>query len=298
MRSAGWLAVASGLALAALVHAERSGGAETPPAAAPASSASAAPASAAPGDSSVAPNGDAPQPSTPSLPTHIPVTPPDYEVLDAGSDRPIRILPAAQPGRRVMVYLHGYCGDVNAVGAFVPAATAHGTLIALLGDQPCKDKPGRFKWSADTHSLDQRIARAIRLVNRTHSWDLDANDVTLFGYSQGAVRAEALVRYYAKRYPRVILGGPPRRLKVEHFKHVQAIAVFGGELENTSNMAGGAGDLINAGFRARFFLFPGVDHGDFGGELAGNLALSEILEFLSAAPDVPSTTEPPAKIAR
>lgn len=306
MRSAGWLAVASALTLAALAHAGRSGGAETPSALAPAAP-SAPPPGAASSAASPAPSvvptagtdTDVAAPSAPALPTHIPVTPPAYEVLDAGSDRPIRILPAAQAGRRVLIYLHGYCGDVNAVGAFVPAAAAHGTLIALLGDQPCKDKPGRFKWSSDTHALDQRIQRAIRLVNHAHGWDLDVNDVTLFGYSQGAVRAEALVRYYAKRYPRVILGGPPRRLKVEHFKHVQAIAVFGGALENTSNMVGGAEDLIAAGFRARFFLFPGVDHGDFGGELAGNLALSEILEFLSTPAETPQA-EPvaPEKIAR
>ena len=299
MRRAGWLTVASALALVlgALAHAGRSGGAEPPSVTTAAlSPPSAPPPSASPPTMA---SSDAAPPSVPTLPTHIPVTPPDYEVLDAGSDRPIRVLPAAQPGRRVLVYLHGYCGDVNAVGAFVPAAAAHGTLIALLGDQPCKDKPGRFKWSTDAHAQDQRIQRAIRLVNRAHGWDLDANDVTLFGYSQGAVRAEALARYYAKRYPRLILGGPPRRLKVEHFKHVQAIAIFGGELENTSNMEGGADDLIAAGFRARFFLFPGVDHGDFGGELAGNLALSEILEFVSA-PAVPEPTEPPKpeKIAR
>jgi len=300
MRGAGWLAVVSALALAALAHAGHSGGAE-PPSTAPLVVPSAAPPSAPARAPSTEqdPQGDATPPPTSSLPTHIPVTPPDYELLDAGSDRPIRVLPAARPGRRVLVYLHGYCGDVNAVGAFVPAAAAHGTLIALLGDQPCKDKPGRFKWNTDSHALNQRIARAIRLVNRTHGWDLDEADVTLFGYSQGAVRAEALVRYYPKRYPRVILGGPPRRPKAEHFKHVRAIAVFGGELENTSNMIGGADDVIAAGFRARFFLFPGVDHGDFGGELAGNLALSEILEFVDS-PAVTPLDEPaaPAKIAR
>jgi len=294
MRGAGWLAAATALALAALVRAAHGGGTEAAP--------SVASVPAAPASSS-----NEAAPPAPTLPTHIPVTPPAYEVLDADSDRPIRILPAAKPGRRVLVYLHGYCGDVNAVGAFVPSAAAHGTLIALLGDQPCKDKPGRFKWSSDTHALDERIQRAIRLVNRARSWDLDASDVTLFGYSQGAVRAEALVRYYAKRYPRVILGGPPRRPKVEHFKHVQAIAVFGGELENTSEMVGGAEDLIAAGFRAHFFLFPSVDHGDFGGELAGNLALSEILDFVSApppnAPDSPNAPaapelSPPTKIAR
>jgi len=309
MRGAVWLVRAPALALATLVLAAQGGSAET---AASASSASpplasaaafAPPAPSAPSAAgSAGPSGmgsAAAAPPAPALPTHIPVTPPDYEVLDAGSDRPIRVLKAAQPGRRVLVYLHGHCGDVNAVGAFVPVAAAHGTLLALLGDQPCKDKPGRFKWSGDIHALDQRIARAIRLVNRAYSWELDPNDITLFGYSQGAMRAESLARYYGKRYPRVILGGPPRRLKVEHFKHVQAIAVFGGALEDTHHMEGGAEDLIAAGFRARFFLLPGVDHGDFGGELAGNLALSEILDFVSA-PAAPPASEPTAvaKIAR
>ena len=281
MRAAAWLTAGCALILAALVRTTISGGAESKLVVA-------------------LPTLDAGSDAA-TLPTHIPITPPNYEVLDAGSDRPIRILPAATatPSRRVLVYLHGYCGDVNAVGAFVPTAAAHGALIALLGDRPCKDKPGRFKWSSDTHALDQRIQRAIRLVNRAHQWDLDGNDVTLFGYSQGAVRAEALVRYYAKRYPRVILGGPPRRLLVEHFRHVRAIAVFGGELEDTSEMVSGADDLIAAGFQARFFLLPGVDHGDFGGELAGNLALSEILDFVSAPAATPET-EPavPTKIAQ
>jgi len=109
MRGAGWLASALALALAALVHAAPSGGAEPPP-----------PAAAAALDA----GSHAPALPTPVLPTHIPVTPPNYELLDAGSDRPIRVLPAATPGRRVIVYLHGHCGDVNAVGAFVPAAAA------------------------------------------------------------------------------------------------------------------------------------------------------------------------------
>ena len=285
MRETAWLASGCALVLAALVHTGRSGGAEPPPLTATSSTLHAANATTAL--------------PAPELPTHLPVTPPSYEVLDAGRDRPIRVLSGTTPGRRVLVYLHGYCGDVNAVGAFAPAAAAHGTLIALLGDQPCKDKPGRFKWSSDTHELDQRIQRAIRLVNRTHDWDLDVSDVTLFGYSQGAVRAEALVRYYAKRYPRVILGGPPRRPKVEHFKHVRAIAVFGGEKEDTHDMLGGADDLIAAGFQARFFLLPGVDHGDFGGELGGNLALSEILDFVSAPAAAPAPTPAaPEQIAR
>ena len=225
-----------------------------------------------------------------------PFTQPTFQFVDAGKDRPIRVLPAAARGRRVLVYLHGYCGDVNAVGAFLPAAAAHGTLIALLGDQPCKGKPGRFKWDADAFNLDRRIQRAIRLVNQAQHLDLDPKDVTLFGYSQGAMRAESLARYYAKRYPRVILGGPPHRPKFEHFKHVHAIAVFGGELEDTHDMVSGTDDLIAAGYQAHFFLLPDVDHGDFGGDLAGNRALTEILGFVSA-PDEVHAPESPARLA-
>jgi predicted esterase len=218
-----------------------------------------------------------------------PVSPPNYTLVDAGWDRPIRVLPAVSESKRAIVYLHGYCGDVNAVGAFVPAAAAHGTLIALLGDQPCPDKPGRFKWSRDIRGLDERIRRAIRLVNRAQKLELDANDLTLFGYSQGALRAESLARFYGKHYPRVILGGPPERPKPPHFSRVRTVAVFGGELEDTADMVGGAADLVAAGQRARFFLLPGVDHGDFGGELAGNRSLREVLDFVDPPPSpVPS----------
>jgi predicted esterase len=287
MRGAPWLVVALPLVfgVCALGLATPSRGAEPPngvaplPAVAVATAASDAGADPAP------------------IPSH-PVTKPPYTLVDAGWDRPIRVLPSARPSRRVLVYLHGYCGDVNAVGAFVPAAAEHGTLIALLGDQPCgKDKPGRFKWSTDTYALEQRIRRAIRLVNRAQQLDLDAGDITLFGYSQGALRAESLARYYAQRYPRVILGGPPQRPKPEHFKHVRRIAVFGGELEDTAHMLGGADDLVAAGLQARFFLLPNVDHGDFGGELAGNRALSEILAFVSDV-SPPSPPSPGPKIAR
>jgi len=178
----------------------------------------------------------------------------------------------------------------------VPTAAAHGTLIALLGDQPCKDKPGRFKWSNDIRGLDARIERAVRLVNRAQGLHLDPHDITLFGYSQGAVRAESLARFYASHYPRVILGGPPRRPKPAHFARIRVIAVFGGELEDTRDMLGGADDLIAAGFRARFFLLPGVDHGDFGGELEGNRALGEILAFVDG--DQPANHGDQGKIAQ
>ena len=267
------IAACAGLAVLAL--GARAGRADNAPgggiASASASVSAAAPAPTPPPDNAT---------SAPDSAPHLLVTPPNYTLVDAGWDRPIRVLPGATASKRALVYLHGYCGDVNAPGAFVPAAAEHGTLIALLGDQPCKDKPGRFKWSNDIHGLDERIKRALRLVNRTLKLELDAKDITLFGYSQGAVRAESLARYYGKHYPRVILGGPPRRPKPEHFASVRAIAVFGGEKEDTHDMRCGADDMIAAGEHAHFFLLPAVDHGDFGGEIAGNQSLAEVLDFV------------------
>jgi hypothetical protein len=272
------------LALGALSLTLRAGRAEPTPGTAPAPGTAAAPALADAGSDAAV------------VPSHPPVTPPSYALVDAGFDKPVRVLPAATPGPRALVYLHGYCGDVNAVGAFVPAAAAHGTLIALLGDQPCQNKPGRFKWSNDIRGLDARIQRAVRLVNRAQGLHLDPHDITLFGYSQGAVRAESLARFYASHYPRVILGGPPRRPKPVHFSRVRAIAVFGGELEDTRDMLGGADDLAAAGFHARFFLLPGVDHGDFGGELEGNRALGEIFAFVDG--QLPAGPEAPSRVAQ
>src|SRR6185436_2354106 len=122
--------------------------------------------------------------------------------------------------------------DINAIGAFADAATEHGTVITLLGDQPCKDRPGRFKWSRDIRGLDQRIQRALARVATAGEVPIDRSDVTLMGYSQGALRAESLARFYGSHYPRVVLGGPPTMPGFNHFPNARAVAVVGGEKED------------------------------------------------------------------
>ncbi|HEY2405120.1 MAG TPA: hypothetical protein VGI10_03910 [Polyangiaceae bacterium] len=225
----------------------------------------------------------------PSEPPKFAFAPPAYRVLEDAMDPALYVLDGRVPNGRVLIYLHGYCGDINAIGAFAEAATAHGTVITLLGDQPCPDRPGRFKWSRDIKGLDQRIQRALGRVAAQGRVPIDRADVTLMGYSQGALRAESLARFYGSHYRRVVLGGPPERPSPRHFPSALAIAVVGGEKEDTADMQRGTQDLQTAGKLARFFLLPGVDHGEFGAD--GNRVMSEALGFVLAP--TPSPVNPP-----
>jgi pimeloyl-ACP methyl ester carboxylesterase len=230
------------------------------------------------------------EPSEPPAPPKFVFAPPAYRVLEDAVDPPLYVLDGNVPNGRVLVYLHGYCGDINAIGAFAEAATTHATVITLRGDQPCPDKPGRFKWSRDIKGLDQRIQRALGRVAAQGRVPIDRADVTLMGYSQGALRAESLARFYGGHYRRVVLGGPPERPSPRHFPSALAIAVVGGEKEDTADMQRGTLDLQSAGKLARFFLLPGVDHGEFGAE--GNRVMSEALGFVLA----PSPASPASPV--
>lgn len=197
-------------------------------------------------------------------------------------DSPLYVLEGAPDDPRAIVYLHGRCGQVHAVDAFRGAAAEHGTLIALRGDKPCPEQ--RRRWGSDLDELHKRIQQALRTVKKRRNGVLNTTEVTLFGYSQGAHRAQGLAKRYPRVYPRVVLGGPPTRPSPEHLSKARAIAVFGGDRETTETMQLGAADLVAAGKRAQFFLLPCAGHGEFGPE--AERRMSEILSFVSdPAPD-------------
>ena len=191
-------------------------------------------------------------------------------------DAPVYVLEAPPSNRRALVYLHGRCGRIHAVDDWQHAAMEYGTLIALHGDKRCPEQ--RRRWGTDIDALHQRISRALRAVKKVRGGELATDDVTLFGYSQGAMRAEGLARRYPRIYRRVVLGGPPTKPSPEHLARARAVAVFGGDSETTEKMQLGAEDLIAAGMKARFFLIPCAGHGEYGPE--AERLMSEILSFV------------------
>lgn len=209
----------------------------------------------------------------PPAPPHAPLG----EEVEVPGDRPVYVLPGNAGDARVIIYLHGMCGDSTAADFFREAARAHGTLIALRGDTPCEN--GRFKWRADPATIQARIRAAFKRVNALRNSELDLDRALLFGYSQGAERAERVAALYPKQYPRVVLGGPPTKASPQRLAHAKRVAIFGGELETTENMRAGFDALVNARIPARFFTLDCAYHGYFGANAESQLG--ELLDWVT-----------------
>jgi pimeloyl-ACP methyl ester carboxylesterase len=206
------------------------------------------------------------------------VVPGETVVMPVPNDKPALVIHAAAENRRAIVYLPGLCGNVRAVEAWKEAAVRSGTLVGLLGDRPCGG--GRYKWGKKLDVIQARIERALVAVKAARGGALDIEHPLLFGYSQGADRAEHLAELYPQKYRRVVLGGSPHEPTLRHLGDTQVIAVFGGELETFGHMQAGAEVLAAAGKPAHFFLFPRAKHGDFGPE--GNRVMGELFTWLLA----------------
>jgi pimeloyl-ACP methyl ester carboxylesterase len=155
------------------------------------------------------------------------------------------------------------CGDVTAVDSWSLAATRHGTLIELLGDTRCNGS-SRYRWTSSTEVLEGRIEAALAAVRSARSGLLDTDRVVLMGYSQGAIRAEALAKHYPERFPWVLLGGVPVTPAAESFRGVVAVALVGGQREGLAHLRAGEEALRSAGRPVQSFILPGAGHGEFG----------------------------------
>ncbi|MGC4090908.1 MAG: hypothetical protein QM756_24155 [Polyangiaceae bacterium] len=193
-------------------------------------------------------------------------------------DRPAFVIHAPAANHRAIVYLPGQCGNVRAVEAFKEAAARSGTLVGLLGDKPCGG--GRYLWGKKLDVIEARIEQALEAAKAARGGALDIEHPVLFGYSQGAERAERLAQLHPDKYRRVVLGGSPTEPTIRRLGAQHAIAVFGGELETFGRMRAGAEVLAAAGKPARFFLFPRAKHGDFGPD--GNRMMGELFSWLLA----------------
>jgi pimeloyl-ACP methyl ester carboxylesterase len=213
-----------------------------------------------------------PDGSVPPVPPHAPL---GHDV-DIPGDRPAYVLPGNPGDSRVIIYLHGMCGDATAADFFREAVRAHGTLIAVRGDTPCEN--GRFKWRDDASKIQTRIRAAFAQVNADNG-QLTLEGALLFGYSQGAERAERVAARFPDHYPRVVLGGPPTKASPIKLSRARRVAILGGELETTENMRAGFDALVAAGISARFFTLDCAYHGYFGSNAEGQLG--EVLDWVS-----------------
>jgi predicted esterase len=212
--------------------------------------------------------------AVPAPPAHAPLG----QNFDIPGDRAAYVLPGNPDDRRVIVYLHGMCGDVTAPDYFRESLRQRGTLLALRGDTPCTGD--RFKWRDDPPRILQRVRRALKRWNELQSSELSLDGVILFGYSQGADRAEKLAQQYPKLFPSVILGGPPMRASASRLAGARRVAILGGELETTDTMQAGAEALQAAGISCRFFMLECAYHGYYG--TRAEEQLSEVLDWVAA----------------
>jgi len=209
------------------------------------------------------------------------IVPGESTLTPVPSDRPILVIHAPAANRRAIVYLPGLCGNVRAIEAWRDAAVRSGTVIGLQGDKPCGG--GRYHWGKKLDVIEARIERALITAKAARGGALDIEHPVLFGYSQGAERAERLAQLHPERYRQVVLGGSPHEPTLRRLGDQHAIAVFGGELETFGHMQAGAEVLAAAGKPARFFLFPRAKHGDFGPD--GNRVMGELFNWLLSDTD-------------
>jgi predicted esterase len=213
----------------------------------------------------------------------------ELEEVRVTKDKPVLVVRGR--GSRVIVYLHGRCGEPERLRAWAAAAASVGTVIALRGEVRCRDG-ARSRWTEDVTTIDRRITAAIRAVGANHPEPLDATARVVFGYSQGALRAESLASRFPERYPLVVLAAGPRGPRTDALSKVRRAVVVAGELDVREPLAKSADELARLGVPTRYVELPGARHGEFGPEAVPRLeaALAWLL-------DAEGTTQPTAHLA-
>jgi len=161
-------------------------------------------------------------------------------------------------GPQRLVFLHGMCGHAMGYAqSFQFAAARWGRLIAPQGDVSCGKGPWA-KWSQDLESLDRRIVDSFMQLG------LEPEQITLIGYSQGATRAEQLVKKYPERYRYLISIGAPEAVSSRGLGKLRAAVMMAGEHDRQDQMRAGVTLLEKQGVPANFMELPGARHGAMG----------------------------------
>ncbi|MBX3185435.1 MAG: hypothetical protein KF819_00405 [Labilithrix sp.] len=202
------------------------------------------------------------------------------ETVDVPGDERVLVVEGSARVQRPIVHLHGMCADPRSdLDAWGAAAREHGTVIALVGDVPCPDKPGTTKWTDDVEAIDARVVAAVGAVGVARARSLDDAEILVVGSSMGAARAEALAKKNPSRYRRLVLVGSPRTPSPANLEGASAVATLAGEREPQQMMRSGARLLSEAGTPARFWELPGASHGEYGAE--GARIMSDAIAFVA-----------------
>jgi predicted esterase len=181
------------------------------------------------------------------------------EALDPKDPVPTFVMRGGPRGPARMVFLHGMCGHgLGYAQSFQWNAAKRGTLIAPQGDRSCGG-PWSM-WSSDLDALDARIVTAFRALG--HEDPID--DVLVIGYSQGALRAEALARKWPKRYTQLILMAGPTIAAPRGLSSLRGAVAMAGERDRRDLMEASARVLSAASIPATFMIIPQATHGAMG----------------------------------
>jgi pimeloyl-ACP methyl ester carboxylesterase len=182
------------------------------------------------------------------------------EVLNQDQTPPMFVMKGSPRGPGKLVFLHGMCGHgLGYAQAFQFSAAKWGTLIAPQGDVLCGAGPWA-QWSANLTALDERIDAAFRALGFAGHLD----DITVLGYSQGATRAEGLVRKWPRKYTRLVLIGAPQAPTTHGLSLLRAAVTMAGQRDRQDLMKAGARSLSAIGVPSTYQMIPQATHGAMG----------------------------------
>ncbi|MBM4373630.1 MAG: hypothetical protein FJ095_00985 [Deltaproteobacteria bacterium] len=202
--------------------------------------------------------------------------------LRVPGDQPVEVVEGPPDSSRVIVYLHGLCGDPLAFRSWSSAAARFGTLISLRGDERCPDAPGRMKWSYNHDRTNRRISAAIKLIDDARrargAVPLDGTRLTAIGYSQGAKRVEWLAGRFPERFVRVAMVAGAFKPSPWRLSRHARFLIVGGALDERRHLVEGRDELARAGLTVRYLELPKARHGEYGPE--GHAAMTDALVWL------------------
>ena len=172
--------------------------------------------------------------------------------------KPAVFVARGRAGPQRLVFLHGRCGHgMGYAQSFQFAAARWGRLIAPQGDIACGKGPAA-KWSMDLEALDRRIVDSFMQLG------LEPEQITLIGYSQGATRAEQLIKKYPERYRYLISMGAPKAVSPRGLSQLRGAVMIAGEHDRQDQMRAGVTLLEKQGIPTTFMELPGARHGAMG----------------------------------